>query len=78
MYKHTRHGLSYRKQRLAIPSKTHWAKRKFIEVRPECVNKKQRVGDFEMDTVVGKGQKGVILTLVERVTGFTIIRLRTW
>ena len=28
-----------------------------------------------MDTIIGKEQKGVILTLVERVTGFTIIRL---
>ena len=28
-----------------------------------------------VNTIIGKEQKGVILTLVERVTGFTIIRL---
>ena len=41
----------------------------------ECIDQKERGGDFEMDTIIGKEQKGVILTLVERVTGFTIIRL---
>lgn len=75
LYKHTRHGLSYRKRRLAVPPKTDWPKRKSIETRPECIDKKKRIGDFEMDTIIAKGQKGAILTLVERVTGFTIIRL---
>lgn len=75
LYKHTRHGLAYRKQRLATPAKTNWPLRKSIDQRPTCIDKKKRVGDFEMDTIIGKGQKGAILTLVERVTGFTIIRL---
>lgn len=75
LYQYTRHGLSYRKCRLAVPTKTYWRKRRSIETRPECVDKKLRVGEFEMDTIVGKDQKGAILTLVERVTGFTIIRL---
>ena len=75
LYKHTRHGLAYRKRRLAVPIKTDWPKRKSIETRPECIDQKERVGDFEMDTIIGKEQKGAILTLVERVTGFTIIRL---
>ena len=75
LYKHTRHGLAYRKRRLAVPIKTDWPKRKSIETRPKCIDQKERVGDFEMDTIIGKEQKGAILTLVERVTGFTIIRL---
>ena len=75
LYKHTRHGLAYRKRRLGAPIRTNWPKRKSIETRPECIDQKARVGDFEMDTIIGKEQKGAILTLVERVTGFTIIRL---
>ncbi len=34
LYKHTRHGLAYRKRRLAVPIKTDWPKRKSIETRP--------------------------------------------
>ena len=34
---------------------------------------KKRIGDWEADTIVGKGQKSALLTLVERVTRYTII-----
>ncbi|EOB49631.1 integrase core domain protein, partial [Neisseria meningitidis 2000080] len=34
---------------------------------------KSRIGDWEADTIVGKGQKSALLTLVERVTRYTII-----
>ena len=32
-----------------------------------------RIGDWEADTIIGKGQKSALLTLVERVTRYTII-----
>ncbi|HEZ2076060.1 TPA: IS30 family transposase, partial [Neisseria meningitidis] len=44
-----------------------------IENRPAIVNQKSRIGDWEADTIVGKGQKSALLTLVERVTRYTII-----
>ena len=44
-----------------------------IENRPAIVDKKSRIGDWEADTIVGKGQKSALLTLVERVTRYTII-----
>ena len=44
-----------------------------IENRPAIVDQKKRIGDWEADTIVGKGQKSALLTLVERVTRYTII-----
>ena len=44
-----------------------------IENRPAIVDQKKRIGDWEADTIVGKGQKSTLLTLVERVTRYTII-----
>ena len=44
-----------------------------IENRPAIVDRKTRIGDWEADTIVGKGQKSALLTLVERVTRYTII-----
>ena len=37
-----------------------------IEQRPEVVNQRTRLGDWEADLVVGKGHRGAIVTLVER------------
>ena len=44
-----------------------------IENRPAIVDQKTRIGDWEADTIVGKGQKSALLTLVERVTRYTIV-----
>ncbi|KAA6315101.1 hypothetical protein EZS27_034389 [termite gut metagenome] len=45
-----------------------------IEQRPEIINQKQRFGDWEIDTIVGKENKGAILTLTERKTGFLLMK----
>jgi IS30 family transposase len=39
-----------------------------IEQRPAIVEQKVRLGDWEGDTVIGKNQQGVIITLVDRVS----------
>ena len=44
-----------------------------IDERPECINNKQRVGDWEIDTIVGKDNKGAIVTIAERATAFVLI-----
>lgn len=47
-----------------------------IEERPDIINNKERIGDCEIDTIIGKDHKGAILTLVERVTKYsTIVKL---
>ena len=37
-----------------------------IDERPEVANKRERVGDWEADTIIGKNHKGAIVTLDER------------
>ena len=41
-----------------------------IDERPEIVNERQRIGDWEGDTIVGKEKKQRILTNVERKSGY--------
>src|SRR5207253_428009 len=36
-----------------------------IEKRPAVVDEKTRIGDWEGDTIIGKAQQGVIVTLTE-------------
>ncbi|MCG8673459.1 MAG: IS30 family transposase [Pseudomonadales bacterium] len=44
-----------------------------IDERPAVVDRGNRVGDWEGDTVIGKGRKGALLTMVERKTLYTVI-----
>ncbi|WP_448511353.1 IS30 family transposase, partial [Photorhabdus sp. MH8.4] len=44
-----------------------------IDERPELVDKKARIGDWEGDTIMGKDKKSALLTLVDRKTLYTII-----
>jgi IS30 family transposase len=46
-----------------------------IEHRPKIVDEKTRVGDFELDTIVGKNHKGAILSIVDRKTKLTRLAL---
>lgn len=48
--------------------------RKSIEERPEIVQQRARFGDWEVDLVLGKDQQGVIVTLTERKSRFTLLR----
>jgi len=44
-----------------------------IEKRPLVVERRSRIGDWEGDTVIGKGRQSALLTLVERKTLYTVI-----
>jgi IS30 family transposase len=45
-----------------------------IAGRPAIVDQRGRFGDWEGDTVVGKGRQGGLVTLVERKSGFALVR----
>lgn len=45
-----------------------------IDERPEVVNLKERIGDWECDTIIGKGHKQAIVSLTERKSRFTLIK----
>lgn len=47
-------------------------KKRRIDQRPEIINLRQRIGDWEGDTVRGNGRSGHIITYVERMSGYLI------
>ena len=72
LYKHCRHKLKHRTKpvggkRISIPNRTS------ISERPTEADGK-RFGDFEMDTIVGRGNHGAIVTLIERSTNMLFMR----
>lgn len=44
-----------------------------IDERPAVVDSRSRIGDWEGDTIMGKGRKSALLTMVERKTLYTVI-----
>ena len=76
LYKHLRTGNNkymkrYRKHKnrqIIIKNKVS------IDHRPPIINNKERFGDWEIDTIVGKNHKGAIITVVERKSNFLLIR----
>ena len=45
-----------------------------IDERPDEANERRRLGDWEGDTVVGKGRRGYLLTCVDRASRYLIAR----
>jgi IS30 family transposase len=45
-----------------------------IDECPEIVDSRFRIGDCELDTIIGKGHKQDIVSLIERKTRFTLIQ----
>jgi len=44
-----------------------------IELRPTIANERRRRGDYEIDTVFGRGRKAPLLTIVDRRTKFLVV-----
>jgi IS30 family transposase len=73
LYEHLRRaGRPYRNGRFR-PYRGSIKDRISIEERPEIVDKRLRIGDWEVDSVIGKLNKSSLVTLVERVSRYTII-----
>jgi transposase, IS30 family len=53
--------------------KTQRAELLRIENRPAEIDRRERVGDWEGDTIVGANHSGGVISLVERRTGYTIL-----
>ena len=45
-----------------------------VDERPEVVNKKSRLGDWEGDTIIGATHKQAIVSVVERKTQFVLLK----
>ena len=78
LYLHLRHhGRKYRKRGATKDSREKIYDQVSIDERPEIVALKDRFGDLEMDTVLGKNHKGAILTINDRATKLCWIKLLT-
>ena len=76
LYKNLRHRLKHRKRPVG-GKKTTIKDRVSIDERTEIINNKERFGDWEIDTIIGKYQKGAIVTIVERKTAFFLMKRLT-
>ena len=72
LYKNLRHGSKkYNKRsgknagRGVIPGRVD------IDERPKIVESKNRLGDWELDTIIGKNHNGAIVSMVDRASKFT-------
>ena len=70
LYKHLRtKGKRYRKRGDSNDKRGLITDRVDISMRPEVVDKKLRIGDLEIDLVIGSDHKGALLTINDRATG---------
>jgi len=45
-----------------------------IEQRPEVVDQRERLGDWEVDTIIGKNHRQAIVSLVDRTSRLTLLK----
>ena len=70
LYQHLRtHGKRYRKRGATKDKRGQIPDKASIEYRPKVVDEKTRIGDIEIDLMIGKNHKKAILTANDRVTG---------
>lgn len=75
LFKHLRQSNKKRKKQYGAKDKRGQIRNRIsIEERPEVVETKTRIGDWEIDTVIGKNHKGALVTIVDRVSKFTLIK----
>ena len=66
-----RRGRTYRKRIASYGDRGQIRHRVDIDQRPQIVHDRRRVGDWEIDSIVGKGHHGAIISMVERNTRYT-------
>lgn len=71
LYRQLRQQKPYRKRLGRYGRRSYLKDTVSIEQRPKSVDRRRCFGHWEGDTVVGKGQKGALLTLVERKSRYT-------
>lgn len=75
LYEHLRRkGRRYRKRGSSKDSRGKIIGRVGIEKRPKEAEERKVFGHFELDTIIGKGHKGAIITLNERASGMLWMR----
>ena len=74
LWKNLRQSTKKRRKRYrAYDSRGRLANKRHISERPKSAEDRKTRGHLEIDTVIGKGSKDCIVTMVDRKTGYTII-----
>ena len=75
LFKNLRHKVrKYRRRYGSKDKRGEIRNRVSIDERPEIVAKRSRIGDFEIDTVIGKNHKQALVTIVDRYSKLTLIK----
>jgi transposase, IS30 family len=74
LHRHLRCAIKRRRKRYrSYDSRGRLAGKRMINERPASVENRREPGHWEIDTVMGKGSRHYILTVVERKSGYTLI-----
>ena len=73
LWQHLRQPVRYRKRYGTQEKRGRLSGKRHISTRPPAVDARTQIGHWEMDVVVGASDQHCIVTLVERVTGATLI-----
>lgn len=73
LYRHLRGKKRYKKRYGSYDRRGQLKDRVSIDERPAVVDGRTRLGDWEGDTIIGRGRRGALVSLVERKSGFTLI-----
>jgi transposase, IS30 family len=75
LYRHLRQSHKKRKKHYGSKDKRGQIRNRVsIDERPAIVAEKTRIGDWEIDTVIGQNHQGALVTIVDRVSKFTLIK----
>ena len=74
LYKHLRCQKKRRKRYGSRDRRGKLPNRVSIDERPEIVDQRKRIGDWEVDTIIGSRHRQAIVTLTERKSRFGLLR----
>lgn len=81
LYRHLRYSKKKRKNRYGSKDRRGQIRNMItIDNRPEVVDKHSRIGDWDIDTVIGKNHRGVLVTIVERKSCYALMKIlvKSW
>jgi IS30 family transposase len=74
LYRHLRCQKQRRKRYGGYSRRGQLLDRVSIDERPAIVDSRARIGDWELDTIIGKGHQQAIVSLTERKSRYTLIQ----
>ncbi|MCP5346548.1 MAG: IS30 family transposase [Gammaproteobacteria bacterium] len=74
LYRHLRCQKQRRKRYGSYSRRGQLIDRISIDERPAVVDSRSRIGDWELNTIIGKGHKQAIVSLTERKSHYTLIK----